>query len=578
MMAKQFTFSQTPFIKRSRSRFDLSYNVKGSIEVGRLVPFYEQEVYPGDGIRCNSKMVIRLAGEFLKVPFDTIFADVYYFFVPWRTVFDGFEGVFGNPSPNSWIENELNEIPVVHPNNGECIARHSLGDYFGLPLCKKGSPPPYVSVLPFRAYAKIYDEWFRDENLIDPINIVQGSVGASEWLNANPFSADNYTGMCAQVSKVHDYFSSCLPSPQKGEPVSVFSGISTFSPLIARPNLEPQVPNLTPFGNAAYFESSRGIPSGGKLNLVLGNESGETAGYGFLMDGDNINAVGNNRIMGSNLGINLNQFGLINVNDLRYAFQTQKFLERDARGGSRYQEYLAAHWGIVASDSRLQRPEYLGGRRIPLSVQQVVQTSSTSNEPSQLGSLGSFSLSVDSSHFNKSFTEHGIVIGVMALRYYHTYSQGVPRWFRRTSRYDFYDPVFANIGEQPVYTEEIFYSSASSRNPNGSASVFGYNEAWADLRYRPNRLAGDMRIKDPGIEPSDTDEVLPGALWTFADDYANSPVLSEEWITENPSFFKRTTTLGDEATVDSFIYDIYHSVVAYRELPTYSVPSLIDHN
>ncbi|WGL31408.1 major capsid protein [Dipodfec virus UOA04_Rod_1027] len=570
-MSRQFTFSQTPFIKRSRSRFDLSYNLKGSTEVGRLIPFYDQEVFPGDGLRCNSKIVVRLQGEYLKVPFDTIFADVYYFFVPWRIVYDGFEGVFGKPSPNSWIEDDLNEIPTfLFDNSFTSISKHSIADYFGLPLRASGSGTPTVSVLPFRAYAKIYDEWFRDENLIDPINISIGDHTDNEFFGDGEFSSNYYCGMCAQVSKVHDYFSSCLPAPQKGEAVSVFGNVNSFYPLKTNPS------GTSSLGGNLLISNGNSIASGSSLALNAFNAGSSMSSQ--LTVGTSVGgAASPSPVLSTNAGVDLTSVGLINVNDLRFAFQTQKFLERDARGGSRYQEYLAAHWGIMATDSRLQRPEYLGGRRIPLSAQQVVQTSSTSDEPSQLGSLGAFSLSVDSARFNKSFTEHGIVIGVMALRYYHTYSQGIPRWFRRKSRYDFYDPVFANIGEQPVYQEEIFYNPATSRDegvPGGSTpNVFGYNEAWADLRYRPNRLVGDMHVRD-----SDGTTILPGALWTFGDDYSNGPVLGQEWITENPKFFQRTTTLGDSSTLDSFIFDVYHSVTGYRELPTYGLPSLIDHN
>jgi hypothetical protein len=260
-----------------------------------------------------------------------------------------------------------------------------------------------------------------------------------------------------------------------------------------------------------------------------------------------------------NLGVAVNP---ISVNDLRLAFQTQKMLEKDARGGTRYREYILSHFGVSVADSRVQVPEFLGGKRTPLNVQQVAQTSQATTD-SPLASLGAYSLSFGQSGFSKGFTEHGYIIGVMCLRYHHTYQQGVERFAFRKNRLDFYDPVFANIGEQPVYKKELFAGAAAD-------SVFGYQEAWADLRYRPSRVSGQLASKATNTLD----------IYHFADEYVKAPTLSGGFINETDSNFARTIAIADAQSADSdqFVFDIYCQNEAIRELPVYSVPSLIDHN
>lgn len=596
-MAKKsnFVFGSVPMIRASRSRFDLSQSIKTSGNVGKLYPFFCQEVYPGDTFKIKSTIMSRLATSYLRPVIDNLFLDQYFFFVPSRLVYDKWAQVFGENKSGKWANTTPPTVPTFQ--NGADVGNVALHDnvcaYINLPVGQDlGANIRDISVLPYRAFALIYDEWFRDENNVQPMQIQKGDATASEQLNNDAWAPNNYLGKCPNVAKFHDYFTTCLPSPQKGDAVEIGTvaipervlPVSTLplilgnsdSPSNTSGSLFPDKANLVSLATKAGYSNSTAAalnsmfwsgtregwqqPAGNSLGLVASNGSSKGATNNWQIASQSSNG----QVYPANLaaydpGLAL---GATTVNDLRLAFQTQKMLEKDARGGTRYREYILSHFGVSVADSRVQVPEFLGGKRSPLNVQQVAQTSQSSGG-SPLASLGAYSLSFGKAGFSKGFTEHGFIIGCMCLRYHHTYQQGVERYAFRKQRLDFYDPIFANIGEQPVYKKELFASA-------GADDVFGYQEAWADLRYRPSRVSGQLASKSTNTLD----------IFHFGDEYANAPILSEGFINETDSNFARTISIDDSVSTDSdqFVFDIYVQNDAIRELPVYSVPSLIDHH
>ena len=598
---KNFVFGSVPMIRASRSKFDLSYTHKTSGNVGKLYPFMCQEVYPGDTFKVKSTILARLNSAYLLPVMDNLFLDQYFFFVPSRLVYNKFAQVFGENKESPWAVVNTPSIPTFQ--NTEATGNVALHDnvcaYLYLPVgedLKENIKD--VSLLPARAFALIYDEWFRDENNVMPMNIQKGDAVVSEKLNNNVWSPSNYLGKCPNVAKFHDYFTSCLPTPQKGQPVEIGSvvvparilpvsgvDIGNGDTLVVKtsPSLFPSQANLIPLlreaGYGEYPETPNDFETGKiwvSQNPLTKMRDADTRILGTIYSSSTLRgALATSPIGSSGLAANTSAgftnlaaydpglaLGAATVNDLRLAFQTQKMLEKDARGGTRYREYILSHFGVSVADSRVQVPEFLGGKRSPLNVQQVAQTSEATNT-SPLASLGAYSLSFGQSGFSKGFTEHGYIIGVMCLRYHHTYQQGVERFAFRKNRLDFYDPVFANIGEQPVYKKELFAGAPAD-------AVFGYQEAWADLRYRPSRVSGQLASKATNSLD----------IYHFADEYANAPTLQEAFINETDSNFARTIAIADaqSADADQFVFDIYLQNDAIRELPVYSVPSLIDHH
>lgn len=565
-----FAFGDTPIIRHSRSRFDLSHGVKTSGNVGTLYPFDCQEVYFGDTFKVNTSVVSRLTSQFFRPVVDNLFLDVYYFFVPSRILYDKYVNIFGENTESAWANTQDYEVPTVA---GRC-SLNTVGERLGIPIAANVGD---VSVLPFRAFAKIYEDWFRDQNNVSPMHIQNGEAAASEALNDNPWSPSNYTGRLPKVAKFHDYFTSCLPAPQKG--VANPIPIAANAPISIDGTGEVRVTTSgveVPASGSRYAMRFRSVQE----NTATALGSGVIPAFGGAGGNGALGAVTPSEYPGTpsqsiyptnlvaNLGdfsgtVDLSDASILTVNDLRFAFQYQKMLERDARGGTRYVEYGLSHFGVSAGDYRLQRSEFLGGRRSPLSIHQVTQTTGSNSDTSPLGQVGAWSLSNSKSRFTKGFTENGYVIGVFCIRQFHTYQQGLEKFWSRKKRTDFYDPVFANIGEQPVYRRELYLTG----NQADDELPFGYNEAWADLRYRPNRVTGQLRS---GI----TDSL---DIWHFADQYANAPTLNSDFIEETPEYVDRTIT-QDSSVQDQFLLDFWIGNIAYRALPTYSEPSLIDHN
>lgn len=550
-------FSLNPTrLDMSRSTFGRSASYKTTFNVGALIPFYIDEVLPGDTMQIKTSKVVRMQSLITPV-MDNLYLDTYYYFVPNRIVWEHWKQFQGENTESAWIPETEYEVPqLTAPEGGWQIG--TLADYFGLPTGVEGIS---VNALPFRAYAKIVDEWFRSENLVDPLYIPTGDA-VTEGSNGDDYITDVVKGgMPFTAAKFHDYFTSCLPAPQKGPDVTISAASGGLLPVYAMPDMIPfdQLPVPEGFQAPAALKGYAGaaMPSGDvKINSGSGQQralvSNDTGSYG-----------GSPSFIPANLYAgDAGQITVATINQLRMAFQLQKLYERDARGGTRYIEILKSHFGVTSPDARLQRPEYLGGNRIPININQVVQNSSTVAGSPQ-GNVAGYSLTTDShGDFIKSFTEHGFIIGLMVARYDHTYQQGIERFWSRKTRFDYYFPVFANIGEQAVLNKEIY-----AQGTEVDDEVFGYNEAWADYRYKPSRVTGEMR----SAAPASLD------VWHFADDYDSQPFLSADWIAEEKSNVDRVLAVSSSVSNQLFC-DIYVQNKSTRCMPTYSIPGLIDHH
>lgn len=545
-----------------RSTFNRNSSVKLSMNTSDLVPFYLDEVLPGDTHQIKTSKVVRLQ-TLLTPMMDNLYLDTYYFFVPMRLVWEHWKEFQGENTDSAWIPQTVYTIPqITSPSGGWSVG--SIADYLGVPTYVDDLS---ISSLPFRAYALICDQWFRDENLSDPLNIpvTDATVVGSNGTNYITDVAKG--GMPFKVSKYHDYFTSALPAPQKGPDVTI--GLSDFAPVV---------------GNGHGLFISNGS-YGGYMN---GDEAAAGARFYTSSTVKNLgatdlnlnNAVGGNKVIGvpssfstgldSGLVADLSSATAVSINELRMAFQVQKMLEKDARGGTRYVEILKSHFGVTSPDARLQRVEYLGGNRIPININQVVQNSST-DATSPQGNVAGYSVTGDShGDFIKSFTEHGYIIGVCCVRYDHTYQQGLDRLWSRKVRTDFYMPVFANIGEQAILNKEIFAQGSSVVDSDGNVvddQVFGYNEAWADYRFKNSRTCGEMRSNAP----------LSLDVWHLGDDYSSLPYLSDSWIREDKTNVDRVLAVTSQVSNQIF-GDFYIQNKTTRPMPLYSIPGLVDHH
>lgn len=538
-------------INISRSIFDRSSSLKTSFNVGDLVPFYVDEVLPGDTFDVSTSKVIRMQTLITPV-MDNLYLDTYYFFVPNRLVWSHWKEFNGENTESAWLPKTEYEIPQVTAPATTGWTAGTIADYMGIPTGVAGLS---VNALPFRAYALIVNEWFRDQNLQDPVDIPVDEITVA-GVNTGNYITDLYKGgkpfVCA---KYHDYFTSCLPSPQKGPDVTIALGdnvpvIPTSTMNVSNNNLVwADVGSNPPTFNSSYNRAVIAKPAGSSTQA--------STGVGRF-NGDE---VGN--IYPANLSADLTGISIATVNQLRMAFQIQKLYERDARGGTRYVEILKSHFGVISPDSRQQRPEYLGGNRVPINIDQVVQTSNSADGVTPQGNVTGYSQTNDSHNdFTKSFTEHGFIIGLMVARYDHTYQQGLERFWSRKDRFDFYWPVLANIGEQPVLNKEIYAQGTEVDN-----EVFGYQEAWADYRYKPNKCTGEMRSTHATSLDS----------WHFGDDYDSLPHLSSSWIMEDKSNVDRTLAVTS-AKSNQLFGDIYIKNRTTRPMPMYSIPGMIDHN
>lgn len=551
-------------IDMSRSTFDRSASVKTSFNAGDIVPFFCEEVLPGDTFNVRSSKVVRM--QTLLTPLmDNVYLDTYYFFVPNRLVWNHWKEFNGENTESAWIPQTEYSVPqITAPVGGWDVG--TIADYFGLPVKVAGIS---VSALPFRAYALVMNEWFRDQNLQDPL-VVPVDDATVQGMNTGTFVTDVAKGGKPYIAaKYHDYFTSCQPSPQKGPDVTLSVAAQGNLPVVALKDEVPLSSLKIPYSDASYpvmrsIQGSGSPPVVGWSSIAKSVTFGADAS-GSLSTGYNSSFTSGQAVSPSNLwAINSGNAIIATINQLRMAFQIQKLYERDARGGTRYIEVLKSHFGVTSPDARLQRPEYLGGNRVPINVNQVIQQSGTgAGADTPQGTVVGMSQTTDTNHdFMKSFTEHGYIIGVMVARYDHTYQQGIERHWSRKTRFDFYWPVFANIGEQAVLNKEIF-----AQGNDKDSEVFGYQEAWSDYRYKPNRVTGEMRsVYDNSLD-----------VWHLADDYESLPSLSDSWIREDKNTIDRVLAVTS-AVSNQFFADIYVQNRATRPMPMYSIPGLIDHH
>lgn len=554
-------FANTPTIGISRSKFDRGFDHKTTFNFGDLVPIYvDCTIMPGDTVNMKMSDVVRMMTPITPV-MDNAILDTYFFFIPYRLVWDHFKRFMGENDTAPWAQDVEYEIPQIinyQPNWGEpetyTFKKGSVGDYMGYPT--NINKQYKASALPFRAYCLIWNEWFRDENLQNPVNIDKGdeakTVPSYERAAYDDVLHAQYGGgKPLKVCKTHDYFTSALPQAQKGNPVYVPLGKS--APVMYGES-HVELPGTTEatqlYGEYAAIYRSEDLTAS-QHNYAFVNED----------NSERLNAL---QTIG--LYTDLSLAVGATVNQLRQAFAIQKFYERQAIGGTRYIEMIKAHFDVTSPDGRQQRPEYMGGKRIPLNISQVVQSNpsviSGDTPTTPLGTTGAYSVTSDRDElFTHSFTEHGILMGLCCARIAnHSYQQGLNRQFSKRKFTDFYFPEFANLGNMAILNKEIYLDGTEA-----DEEAFGYQEAWASERYFPDMVTGGMR--------SNIQDSMD--IWHWADYYEERPTLGDKWIKEDPKNIERTLAVQDE---DQLFGDFYFKATYTRPMPLYSVPGLIDHH
>lgn len=529
--ASRFAMIPRPEVPRSAFRAQSTH--KTTFDAGYLIPIYIDEVLPGDSHRLSMTAFARMATPIYPL-MDNLWLDTFFFFVPNRLVWSNWEKMMGeqaNPSSSTdYLVPQINTDPGV-------FSGLDIYDYFGIPLSTGVGSMPRFSALPFRAYNLIWNEWFRDQNMQNSVDVPQD--------DGPDFPAEYFL---LRRGKRHDYFTSALPWAQKGT-----------------------APNLLIEGNAPVYgfglTQATATPGNIVANLpVFEGGFGQTDTYPFAVatGGGNAGVIGFDvDSNGDPVGVYADMDGIYvnTINELRTAFQIQKLLERDARGGTRYTEILRAHFGVTSPDARLQRPEYLGGGSVAVNVNPVAQTSETAGTPlGQLGGVGT--VSAHGHGFSQSFVEHGHIIGLACVRADLTYQQGLNRMWSRRTKYDFYWPAFAHLGEQAILRKEIYATTDAEDND----TVFGYQARWEEYRYHPSRISGLFRSAQP----------LTLDAWHLAQQFSAPPVLNSDFIVENPPM-ERILAVGEDAGGQQFLFDSFFDVRKVRPLPMYAVPGLIDH-
>ena len=532
-----------------RSKFTRPSTHKTTFNAGSLIPIYVDEVLPGDTFKMKMSSVIRMSTPIYPV-MDNAYMDVYYFFVPNRLVWEHWKEFFGENNTTHWEQPVEYEVPqITAPTGG--WTKGTIADYMGIPTKISNLS---VQALPFRAYCKIWNDWFRDQNLKEPAMISLDET-TTQGTNTGDYVTNAEKGaLPLKIAKAHDYFTSALPEPQKGPEVTI-SGVQGYVPVITR----------STDGNTSAEINMRWNISGnsgtGSLNLGLGSGTGDATRESMLIG--TTTTTNGIKTSPANLWVDLGSQNATSINALRQAFAIQRLYEKNARGGTRYIEIIKAHFGVTSPDARQQRSEYLGGTRIPINMDQVVQTSNSGEGITPQGNTAAYSLTAFSEGlFTKSFTEHGYIIGLCAVRTVHTYQQGIERMWSRKKMLDYYFPTLANLGEQAILNKEIYAKGTST-----DEEAFGYQEAWAEYRYKPSRVSGAMR--------SNVTASLDA--WHYADEYDSQPILSSEWIDETTANIDRTLAV-QSSVEDQFIADFYFECEAVRPMPLYSIPGLIDHH
>ena len=546
-------FNQIPEMKASRTRFNRDQTILTTFDSGRLIPFYVDEVLPGDTFNVNTSAIIRMTTPKYPV-MDDAFIDFYYFYCPNRILWDNFKHFMGEVEATPWMPKKEYATPKITIRGTDSSPKpneKSVLDYMGVPTKVKKTFT--INALPVRAYVKIWNEFFRDENVDNAATLktddssVEYEFGREDLVQ----EAENNAykgGNLLPVNKFHDYFTSCLPHPQRGPEVPLpMEGNATINGFIDQKLKEKTLLNANSFfdgsttaGNVKdkmYSISTYG--GAGQAYVNIGTGTGEYHDVVYL-------------------GADLSSVTAATVNDLRKAVAVQQYYEALARGGSRYREQVQALWNVVISDKTVQVPEYLGGGRYRVNINQIVQTSGQQGDKdTPIGETGAMSITpINESSFTKSFEEHGFVIGVCCVRHNRSYQQGLERFWSRSDRLDYYVPQFANIGEQPVKKKEIMLTGDAT-----DEETFGYQEAWADYRMKPNRVSGKMRSNAAGTLD----------FWHYADYYTAVPTLSQEWMEEGKNEIARTLIVQDEP---QFFGAIRVANKTTRRMPLYSVPGL----
>nr|DAE72760.1 MAG TPA: Major capsid protein [Microviridae sp.] len=548
-------------MERPRSKFDRSHQLLTTINEGDLVPIYCDEVLPGDTAKVHLNGLIRMSTPIYPI-MDNCYMDTYFFFVPCRLLWEHWENMFGENDTDYWEEKTEYSTPKCSIGIEKGIQSGSIGDYFGLPT--KINKKIEVNALPARAYAMIYNEWFRDENTEAPLMLGykktdeggkanDGEVDIANYANEPEKTTNTNEGALygmkpAKAGKFHDYFTSCLPSPMKSDPVEI--SLTGNAPVMLFN--DSSLNNESPLNRDIYMNGTgEGTP---KIRQWPRLNSGKTV----LIDGATVSGGSTNT--GGYLGADLSGVSAISIQDLRMSIALQHIFEADARNGTRYREFLSGTWGVTSPDSRLQIPEYIGGQRIAINVNQVVQTSQTDPTTGQaLGNTAAYSLTTCSKEMvDYAATEYGYIIGLAVVRVEHSYQQGLATKWTRSGRFTYYDPRLAALGEQPVYNREIYTQGTAEDD-----EIFGYQEAWADYRYKPSYVTGEMR--------SNYQTSLDA--WHYADDYDAIPRLSAEWIQEGTQNIDRTIAVTS-AKSHQFLCDFYFTEDWYREMPIYSIPGI----
>ncbi len=509
-------FSQVPDVQIPRSKLDRSHGWKGTFDAGFLIPVYVDEILPGDTFNLRMAFFARLATP-LKPVMDNMYLDSHFFFVPYRLVWANFEKFMGaqdDPADSTDF--------TVPKFGGHNPAVASLGDYMGWPTTGQVTANANPNSLHTRAYNLIWNEWYRDQNIQDSVTVDVGDGSDS---------IANY--VLLQRGKRHDYFTSCLPWPQKGD--------SVLLPLGSRARIATDAdPGDMLTIRSTIAAASRAMDA----NLAQVDLSTTDPGTGTVNE----------------LFADLTNATAASINDLRQAFQVQKMLEKDARGGTRYIEKIRAHFGVISEDSRLQRPEYLGGGSSPVNISPIAQTTEAVGGGTPQGNLAAIGTVSGSGHgFVKSFTEHGVVIGLVSVRADLTYQQGFHRMWHRQTREDFYWPSLAHIGEQSVLRQEIF----ATGTPAEDDIVFGYQERYAEYRYKPSLITSLFRSYVAGTLD----------IWHLSQEFSVFPTLDDTFIKETPPI-DRVIAIPSEP---HFICDIYFKLQCARPMPVFGVPGLIDH-